>query len=312
MAPDMRTKQNLAFLAGLALVVAIVSAPAVVAWGLELQNDTASGSVTKTYSVVDTSQIKAVYYVGTNTTGHAIKVDVTSQLNSTILDAASVNGAGDPGLVVTGIVLGQTGQNGANETNPNAPSELQFVLNRTVGDLLEGTVTDVTWTYKTDATGQYAKYVAGNATPVVTDYHTATSPDFGLVVGFAQGSASLVSAGGMTRADGSSIAGNYTRVAEVRFKDLAEADLSGKEFLETYDNPVVVKITGYKAGTGGNPSDAVRFSVRFSTPDSAGKLSYYEGFALVAGLYSIILWGGAFVASPWGSLRGFEPSSRSS
>lgn len=313
MASDMKKSRKLqdwTAVGGVLLLVLMVASPIVVGKAIENHNEGASAKATRTYDTLNVGNIATVYYYSTNTTGGAIKADVTDQLNSTVLDAANVNSAGFAGILVSGITLGNVTKDGANETAPSAASVLEIVTNITVGELIDNAATGVSWTFKVDSIGSYDKYVTGNATPTVTDWHKATSADFRIEVGFVKGAVKLVDHAGMTKAEGSQTGGNYTQASDIEFISLAEAELNGKDYQESYDNPVVFRVHGYKAGTGANPSDGVRMSMKFTSPDAKGVWGYRTGYGVGGVIAGLTLFGGGLVASPWFALKDLDSTDR--
>ncbi|GEM_PF-5899237 len=298
-----RTRQEVALLMSTILIVVMVLSPWAVLAIFNGHNDSASAGTTRDYLAVRVSDVKQAWYIGTNTTGVPIKVDVTSRLNTTIFDAPNVNGAPFYGIVVTDLPLANVSQGGANETAPGSATSLVFILNHTVGELEDNTVTGAAYTFKVDAMGQYNAYKPGNATPVITDWHGPTSPDFGLHVGFAQGADAIVSLDGLDKTDGTALASNYTRTSGVSFQSLSAADAAGKAYQPAYDNPIVIKITGYKAGTGGNAADAVRFSVDLTSPNAPGAWTYKIGIPALHMLASAVVIALAIFVGPHTWLR---------
>lgn len=307
---SIRFGSELANFFGILLLAAAVAAPTGISWAIEAHNDDASDKTTTELAALTTTNVKTAYYVATNTTGKEIKVDITHLLGTDITDVADANGhPTQDGLLVDDILLGQTGVEQANETDPSKTSYLEFVFNDnvTVGRLAETSASRVEWTVRVLAGGQYTLNKVNGTTE---DYHTATSPDFGFRVQFGKGDEKLVDRMGMTKAEGSSVAGNYSQVAEIKDISLIRAENDGHDYLDTYDNPVVLRLYGYKAGDAGNIGDTVLFSVGFYMPDAKGVKSLYEGYATWS------FWGGlglitlGLIASPFVSLNGITPLSR--
>lgn len=310
MAPDQRSRQNLAFGLGLLLILSMLATPLAIASGVQKLNDLASAKKTKELSYLSTANVAQAHYVFYNTTGALVKIDITSRLNTSIIDVPNANGAGFPGLQVDSIVLGATGFGGANETDPSRPSSIELVLNHTsVGAFLDAPLTRVSYTFRAIASGMYTPNTV-NATP--REYHASTSPDFSLNVGFAQGDVRAVDHGAMTIAEGTSAGagGNYTRHASVTCARLIEADHAGEEYQSDYDNPVVIKVGGYKAGRNGNLGDSIRFSIRFEAPDGPAAVSCSTGYGGGYFLAGLLYIGGGALATPWVSLKGVDFGSK--